>query len=201
MNRDDLQQAIIEHPHDDARRLMFADWLEQHGDPERAEFIRVQIELAKLPSLEKRRPVLEARQSELLAKNEDEWVRPIRDRVLSWLFHRGFVGEVTVTAEAYRKHTFELVHLAPIERIRFDQWEVAIRRSAIELVPESIARENLVLPLGYLNYHDALVIAAPSPIDEDRLLRLNFVLKRSIAVVEAASEQIEEAINRRYGQR
>ena len=34
---------ILEHPDDDGRRLIFADWLEDNGDPDRAEFIRVQI--------------------------------------------------------------------------------------------------------------------------------------------------------------
>ncbi len=33
---------------DDAPRLIYADWLQDHGDPKRAEFIRVQIALAKL---------------------------------------------------------------------------------------------------------------------------------------------------------
>lgn len=40
---------IIEHPDDDAPRLIYADWLEDHGDASRAEFIRVQCELARLP--------------------------------------------------------------------------------------------------------------------------------------------------------
>lgn len=40
-------RAICETPEDDVVRLVYADWLEEHGQPERAEFIRVQIELAK----------------------------------------------------------------------------------------------------------------------------------------------------------
>lgn len=43
-----LLQAIFEHPADDAVRLVYADWLEENGDCERAEFIRVQVELARL---------------------------------------------------------------------------------------------------------------------------------------------------------
>jgi uncharacterized protein (TIGR02996 family) len=39
---------IIAHPKDDAPRLMFADWLDEHGDEARAEFIRVQCGLAQL---------------------------------------------------------------------------------------------------------------------------------------------------------
>jgi uncharacterized protein (TIGR02996 family) len=47
----------------DALRLVFADWLEDHGELERAEFIRVQIELAKLPNVDNRRPELEQRET------------------------------------------------------------------------------------------------------------------------------------------
>jgi len=36
---------IIEHPEDDDLRLIYADWLDDHGEEERAEFIRVQVEL------------------------------------------------------------------------------------------------------------------------------------------------------------
>ena len=35
-----LLAAIWEHPHEDTPRLMYADWLDEHGQPERAEFIR-----------------------------------------------------------------------------------------------------------------------------------------------------------------
>lgn len=38
---------IIEHPTDDAPRLVYADWLEDNGDLTRAEFVRVQVELAR----------------------------------------------------------------------------------------------------------------------------------------------------------
>ncbi len=46
---DDMELAfrrdIIANPADDAPRLIFADWLEDHGRPERAQFIREQVEL------------------------------------------------------------------------------------------------------------------------------------------------------------
>lgn len=43
-----ILRAILEDPQDDLPRLAYADWCEEHGDAERAEFIRVQLELAKL---------------------------------------------------------------------------------------------------------------------------------------------------------
>lgn len=200
MTHDDFLQALIEHPDDDALRLVFADWFEEHGEPERAEFIRVQIELAKLPNADKRRPLLEKRQTDLLARNEEAWVRPIRDRVLSWTFHRGFVAEVALTVDAYMKYTFELVRLTPLRRMWVDRMDVEIRASAMKLVPESIARESLAVPLGLLKDHDALVATMPSPIDDDLVTKLNFILNRNIAAVEGASEQLQLAINRHYGQ-
>ena len=39
-------RAILDDPDDDGVRLVYADWLDEHGQPERAEFIRVQCELA-----------------------------------------------------------------------------------------------------------------------------------------------------------
>jgi uncharacterized protein (TIGR02996 family) len=46
----DIEQSFVEdivaRPDDDAPRLIFADWLEDHGDPQRAEFIRRQCERA-----------------------------------------------------------------------------------------------------------------------------------------------------------
>jgi uncharacterized protein (TIGR02996 family) len=35
--------AVLAEPHDDFHRVVFADWLEDNGEPERAEFIRAQV--------------------------------------------------------------------------------------------------------------------------------------------------------------
>jgi uncharacterized protein (TIGR02996 family) len=40
-------QAILDEPEDVGPRLIFADWLKEHGEATRAEFIRVQAELAR----------------------------------------------------------------------------------------------------------------------------------------------------------
>lgn len=47
-DRDALFAAVCANPEEDTPRLMFADWLDEHGEPERAEFIRLQCELARL---------------------------------------------------------------------------------------------------------------------------------------------------------
>lgn len=45
---DALEAAIRSCPEEDAPRLIFADWLEERGDDTRAEFVRLQCELARL---------------------------------------------------------------------------------------------------------------------------------------------------------
>jgi uncharacterized protein (TIGR02996 family) len=46
---DALYRAICEFPDEDTPRLAFADLLEESGDPLRAEFIRLQVELVRVP--------------------------------------------------------------------------------------------------------------------------------------------------------
>ena len=48
--REALLKAVCENPDDDTPRLVFADWLQENGEEERAEFIRVQIEVLAPPS-------------------------------------------------------------------------------------------------------------------------------------------------------
>jgi uncharacterized protein (TIGR02996 family) len=69
-HRDALLRAICENPDDDAPRLVYADWLDEHGDPRQAEFIRVQIELACLPD--------DARASHPLTERERALWRELR---------------------------------------------------------------------------------------------------------------------------
>jgi uncharacterized protein (TIGR02996 family) len=47
-----LLRTICEQPDCDVPRLVYADWSEEHGQPERAEFIRLQIEIQKDPHCE-----------------------------------------------------------------------------------------------------------------------------------------------------
>ena len=65
--------AILEAPEDDAPRLVYADWLDDHGQPARAEFIRLQCALAKLPPDAPQRPEMRQREEELLSLHSWEW--------------------------------------------------------------------------------------------------------------------------------
>jgi uncharacterized protein (TIGR02996 family) len=69
-------RAILDAPADDTSRLVYADWLEEQGQTDRAEFIRGQCELARLPEGDIRRQELQARQEQLLwIAHREDWVQ------------------------------------------------------------------------------------------------------------------------------
>jgi len=79
-----------------------------------------------------------------------------------------------------------------------DLREVDIPAHVIELVPESVARENLILPMAEEN--GALRVIASDPLDLDTFDKLRFILNRKVEIALAPRESILEAINRYYGQ-
>jgi type IV pilus assembly protein PilB len=79
-----------------------------------------------------------------------------------------------------------------------DLTEITIPQAVVELVPESVARENVVLPLTQEN--GTLKIIMSDPQDFDTVQKLQFILNKDIQPVLAVREQIVEAINRHYGQ-
>lgn len=87
-------ELILKNPHEDGPRLVYADWLEENGQCDRAEFIRIQCELAQLRPDNPRRLELETRERDLLLDYRQEW-RPVFDRPyvgdsFSFDFRRGF---------------------------------------------------------------------------------------------------------------
>jgi uncharacterized protein (TIGR02996 family) len=92
--------AIINEPLDDAPRLIYADWLDEHGDSARAELIRVQCEVARLDEDSDLRDDLAHRESRLLADHGDQWRTELPPwRGVRWHpWRRGFVEDVLVTS-------------------------------------------------------------------------------------------------------
>jgi uncharacterized protein (TIGR02996 family) len=97
---DALFRAICARPWEDTPRLVYADWLEENGRPERAEFIRLQCEAwdycRAFPDLAAAR----SRASDLLREHGRRWESelPVLAGV-SWgsLFVRGFIDSAWVT--------------------------------------------------------------------------------------------------------
>ena len=73
-----------------------------------------------------------------------------------------------------------------------------IPNAIIELVTESMARENIVIPIE--SDGESVVIAMHNPNNIEVIDKLRFVLNREIRPVMAPMESIQAAINRHYGQ-
>jgi uncharacterized protein (TIGR02996 family) len=150
---DAFLQAVVADPEDDAPRLVFADWLEDHGDAVRAEFIRAQCELTKLPAGDPRRWELQDRERALLAEHGDAWAAPLEGLVRRWQFRRGFVEAVSLPAAALLSHGDELFRLAPVRHAHLPAPGVlyGLLRQSPELATRHLRRlTGLDLSAGYV---------------------------------------------------
>jgi uncharacterized protein (TIGR02996 family) len=115
--------AIRAEPDDDTVRLACADWFEERDQPERAEFIRVQCELARLEGDDPRRPDLARREDELLAAHEANW---LANDLPAWArsgaeFRRGFVEHVSAAVGTLTTRAGGLLARAPVTSVRASQ--------------------------------------------------------------------------------
>ena len=69
-----LLQAICSDPDNVTLRLVYADWLEDQGDP-RADFIRVQCQLAEMDEDDERWAGLKEEELRLLNRHGAGWFR------------------------------------------------------------------------------------------------------------------------------
>ena len=77
---------------DDTPRLVFADWLEEHGEDQRGQLLRVQCELARTEEHAPRRPYLLQQETELLKNGTAGWLGPLSSIPGKWSFQRGLLG-------------------------------------------------------------------------------------------------------------
>jgi type IV pilus assembly protein PilB len=80
-----------------------------------------------------------------------------------------------------------------------DVAEVTIPPSVVEQIPESVARENCVLPFSE-DDSGGLIVVTADPNDFETLDKLRFILNRDVRFALADKESILESINRHYGQ-
>jgi uncharacterized protein (TIGR02996 family) len=114
-------RSILANPDDDAPRLIYADWLDEQGDADRAEFIRLQVRLARMPSSDADWASIKSRAEELQHDHHVEWVNqlPQFDGVNWEVFERGFISAVKFEhPDAYFAHPRQVFAAAPIRELR-----------------------------------------------------------------------------------
>ncbi|MCA9192225.1 MAG: type II/IV secretion system protein [Planctomycetales bacterium] len=95
----------------------------------------------------------------------------------------------------------EAVYRALAEFHRIDYVDLTSERipeEVIQLVPESVSRENSIIP--FKEEDDVLHVLVSDPFDLETIEKLRFILNKKVETAIAPREHIHEAINRYYGQ-
>jgi uncharacterized protein (TIGR02996 family) len=156
-----LLAAIIANPDDDTVRLVYADFLEENGEGERAEFIRLQVELARgVKKLALRRD-LERRQRGLLAKNRSRWIAPLKSalgpgRWQGREFRRGFVECFELPGKTAMSRGRKLAALTPVRELTVSP---ATDAQVVALCKQPWLANLTHLSLPKTEVHDAAVKA------------------------------------------
>jgi uncharacterized protein (TIGR02996 family) len=110
--------ARIREQLDDGPRLIFADWLDERGDP-RGEFIRLQCALAHLSADDPRCEALRNREQELKDAHLADWTKNLPGLDTGCEFRRGLLETVTIDAQTFVERGQDLFRMGPIRRVLF----------------------------------------------------------------------------------
>ena len=121
-------------------------------------------------------------------KDAENLAKQTGKQVGTTLVELGYATDVEVMTAMAKYHRMEYVDLSTAD----------ISEDIIELMPESVARENVVLPLSETDGRLKVLMSDPS--DVDTIEKLRFILNRDVSPALATRGQISEAINRFYGQ-
>lgn len=107
----ELRQTVFDNPASNEARLVYADWLMEHGDLH-GEFIRLSIADPAYGTPEYKE--ITARLESLEKKHAKTWVAPIRRYVRSWAFDRWFPSFVVCDTGLFIEGAEALVATCPI---------------------------------------------------------------------------------------
>jgi uncharacterized protein (TIGR02996 family) len=116
---DDLLRAVLDAPEDDAPRLIYADWLDENGQPARAEFVRLQCAMDRIPPNTGRWRPLHDRSIRIEREWREAWAGEILRQVWSATFRRGFLDQVAVTVEQFLSGAAEVLDREPVRLWEF----------------------------------------------------------------------------------
>jgi uncharacterized protein (TIGR02996 family) len=178
--RDALYAAILERPDDGAPRLVYADWLEEHGDAAdqaRAEYIRLGCRLASLRPWDEGYVEASLRTYRLRAQHRDAWRPPAfpgdpeqrSARCLPMDEQRGFLCRLRFGDEDGEGVRHWLAHL-PITQAEF--YAEQYREGAVRLLgdPAIAGRFRELEP--WVEHNDAAHRAIAVAFRSDNLRRL-----------------------------
>jgi uncharacterized protein (TIGR02996 family) len=142
MNEEALLRAALDSPDtDDVPWLVYADWVEEHGEPERAAFIRTQYALDRTrftsPGHEEE---LGQRVGELWEAHGDEWVARL--------------APLDFEEVEYQRGVLAALRLGDVEPAGWEKLSTLISVEYLELRGDTVTDDRLswLLPLRYLTH-------------------------------------------------
>jgi uncharacterized protein (TIGR02996 family) len=175
--RESLFQAILDDPDDLSIRLIFADWLEEHGgeiDRARAELIRRQCRMADLVPHVPEWVEHNAAVQDLLEQYRRDWNGPLHERlhrggllhavaarrcrVKPWEYRRGFVEALHLQTGTFARHAEVLFRIGPIRHLKL--WNVHFKLDQLVRCPLLDRVTTLDLADDQLGDRDAHVLAS-----------------------------------------
>ena len=186
---DAFLDAIFDHPNDDTPRLVYADWLQEHGEEPLAEFVRARCAIALLGNHQPRPLQLREREKKAWEAIKNRWPEFIKftDAKKEW-FHRGFFrGRLALNEDTFFLHYPEWMQWFPAGDLQLsgywrDQAQITGR-------PELLAR------VSYLKIESVVDFPASFLINLARHPRLKHLRYLSIDTVRASRDALIELVN------
>lgn len=114
---DGLRATIIAEPDDDIARLVYADWLDENGQPARAAFVRAQVRAAQAEPFSPEALAYEAEAERALEGNRGAWTKALVSRVVRCEFRRGFIEHAQVNVASFPRDAADLFAAEPIRSL------------------------------------------------------------------------------------
>lgn len=124
--RDALLKAVCDYPDDDTPRLVFADWLQENGEEEYADFVRSQVRHGEL--LRHAAPDAEGfarRARELWLRHGEQWraeLPQVADIVWHDAFFRGFPERARVSSDSVLLANAAAFDRAPVRHLEISNF-------------------------------------------------------------------------------
>jgi uncharacterized protein (TIGR02996 family) len=114
-----LRRVILAEPDEDTPRLVYADWLQENGQTERAEFIRAQIEAVRADPFGPKARAATRQATAILEAYRSDWTRHLHGGFAEApRFERGFVAHLSVEPKEFVPRADALLDAEPIQALK-----------------------------------------------------------------------------------
>jgi uncharacterized protein (TIGR02996 family) len=133
-----LLKAILENPYDNFPRRAYADWLEEHGETERATFIRAQLSQDDLTTAGHLRATQQKVEWRIGSENHAVWLGPLRE-VGTFEYQRGFASAVKTTHSRFLAHAKLIFGREPVILVELTDKRPLHKRGRCKWLPFNTA--------------------------------------------------------------